>query len=115
MTQFNPESKEVLTYGECLDPAMKITEEEDAKQYFDEYVKFIQKHLDKEPNENGLTAEQIAKQNLGYYAGYYDTETRIRVEKLFTCSHPIFGNAANGTPTPEEAFEKGKELAQKDL
>ncbi len=115
MTKFNPENKEVLTYGECLDPAMKITNKEDAEQYFNEYVKFIQKHLDKEPNEKGLSAEQIAKQNLGYYAGYYDKETRIRVENLFACSHPIFGNAANGVPTPEEAFEKGKELAQKDL
>jgi hypothetical protein len=34
MTKFNPENKEALTYGECLDPAMKITDEADAKQYF---------------------------------------------------------------------------------
>lgn len=112
MTQFNPDNKEVLTYGECLHPAMKITDKEDAKQYFASYVDFIQKHLDKEPNENGLTAEQIAKQNLGYFAGYYDNETRLRVEELFECSHPIFGNAKNGTPTPEEAFEMGKKRAK---
>lgn len=33
MTKFNPENKATLTYGECLDPAMKITDTKDAQQY----------------------------------------------------------------------------------
>ena len=59
-------------------------------------------------------AEKICKSNLGYYAGYYDNETRARVEKLFLCEHPIFGSIKeNGAPTPEEAFNAGKNYAKK--
>jgi len=111
MTQFNPEKKEILTYEECLDPAMKITDQQDADQYFKEYISFIQKYLDKEPRTDEMTAQQIAKENLGYYAGYYNLETRIRIETLFKCSHPVFGKASNGEPTPEEALEAGRKLA----
>ena len=89
MTKFNPENKETLTYGECLEPAMEITESEDAQQYLTEYTKHIQKYLDIEPNEENLTAEEIAKVNIGYFAGYYNDKTRARAEKLFSCSHPI--------------------------
>lgn len=110
MTIFNPEDKEELTYGECLDPAMKITDQHDATQYFYAYVKFIEKN--KDPVSN-MTAIQIAKSNLGYYAGYFNDDTRVRVEKLFMCKHPIFGSIAeNGTPTPEEAFNIGLKLGQ---
>jgi len=109
ITKFNPEGKETLTYGECLEPAMKITNPEDAKQYFEDYVKFIQKYLDKEPRDDDKTASDIAKINLGYYAGYYDNDTRRRVEKLFFCEHPVFGSVVkNGIPTAQEAFNKGR-------
>lgn len=109
MTIFNPNNKEHLTYGECLDPAMKITDSADAQQYLAHYVKFIQKDLDKEPKKENKTAEEIAKHNLGYYAGYYSSEVRKRVEELFCCSHPVFGTIKeNGIPTTEEAIESGK-------
>ena len=88
MTRFNPENKEVLTVGECLDPAMKITDQVDADQYLQDYIAFVQNALEKEPRTDGLTAEQIVRINLGYYAGYYDLETMARVEKLFMCKHP---------------------------
>jgi len=91
MTKFNPEGKASLTNGECLHPAMKITDADDAAQYLRDYVAFIQGFLDKKPRQDGMTAEQIAKTNLGYFAGYYDDETRERVELLFACKHPIFG------------------------
>lgn len=32
MTKFNPDNKEVLNYGECLDPAMKITDQAQQKK-----------------------------------------------------------------------------------
>lgn len=104
MVKFNPEGKEVLTYGECLHPAMKITDQAEADQYLKDYVAFIQTHLDIEPNPEGKTAEQIAKINLGYFAGYYDHDTSVRAHRLFKCTHPIFGNS---NPTPEEAFAAG--------
>lgn len=112
MTKFNPENKSSLTYGECLGPAMEITDEDDAKQYFKDYVAFIQRALDVESSERGETAEEVARINLGYYAGYYSNDTRERVERLFACAHPVFGKiATNGAPTAEEAFEAGRNMA----
>ena len=114
MTKFNPENKTSMTYGECLGPAKEITDEADAKQYLKDYIAHIQRYLDEEPRKDDLTAAQIAATNLGYYAGYYDNETRERVERLFHCSHPIFGSISkNGPPTAKEAFEAGKRLATK--
>jgi hypothetical protein len=107
MTKFNPENKESLTYGECLGPVMHITDPEDAKQYKAAYIAFIQKALDKEPSD--MTAEQIANNNIGYFAGYGSRETSERVHRLFMCSHPIFGN---GYPSAEEALKKGQEAAK---
>jgi hypothetical protein len=109
-TLFNPERKEVLTYSECLEPAMEITDPQDAQQYLANYVAYTQKHLDREPRNDGMNALEIVKINLGYFAGYYDNETRKRVERLFNCEHPVFGSIEkNGPPTMEEAFKKGKE------
>jgi hypothetical protein len=109
MTKFNPENKETLTYGECLSPAMKITDPEDAKQYLDAYVKYITKYFTDAPyNEKGQTPLQVAKSNLGYFAGYCSDETRERVERLFCCSHPIFGSIKEkGSPTSEQALQAG--------
>lgn len=114
MTQFNPENKTELTYDECLGPAMKITDPKDAQQYFKAYIAWIRKAIDRDKPDHGMTAKQVAKSNLGYYTGYYDHETRLRVEKLFMCAHPIFGKASSGKPlTPMEAFEIGKKLGEK--
>lgn len=114
MTKFNPEGKSVLTYGECLGPAMKITDPEDARQYFDEYVKFIEVAMRKEPRNDEKTAADIARINLGYYAGYYDEKTRECVERLFMCAHPIFGSISkNGAPTADEAFAAGLKAGAK--
>lgn len=110
-TEFNPNKKEKLTYGECLNPAMAITDEADAQQYLADYTAFIQRALDKEPRSDGKTAAEIARDNLGYYAGYYSADTRERVERLFKCAHPVFGSISrNGAPTAEEAFEAGKRM-----
>ncbi len=113
MTKFNPKNKKSLTFHESLEPAMSITEHSDADQYLKDYIAYIQKRLNKESRQDNATAEQIAKVNLGYYAGYFNTETRIRIEKLFHCEHPFFGKAIDHEVSPEEAFEKGKQLALK--
>jgi len=108
-TKFNPENKEKLTFGESLGPAMEITDQEDADQYFQAMLEW---HM-KESLKSQLELAQICKQNLGYYAGYYSTETRVRVEKLFVCAHPIFGEAKKSIPTNEEAYQMGVELGKK--
>lgn len=107
MTQFNPDHKTTLTFGETLLPAMSITEQADADQYLADYVAYLETELTKTPRTD-LTAEQIAKANLGYYAGYFDDATRTRVERLFQCAHPVFGAFEdNGDPSPEAAFALG--------
>jgi hypothetical protein len=83
MTKFNPNNKESLTYGECIDPIFKITDKDDALQYKKAYVEFTEKHT----KENGtLSALQIVNTNICYYAGYGSNEDRKRIEELFDCS-----------------------------
>ena len=61
----------------------------------------------KDPNatDDNKSALEIAKINLGYFAGYYNSEIQQRVNKLFCTTHPIFGSTC---PTSEEAFNMGK-------
>lgn len=84
---------------------MEITDQGKADAYFEELVT----HSMQQFGKDRIEAEQIERCNLGYYAGYYDSKTRERVEHLFKCAHPIFGKiAVNGPPTPEEALAAGK-------
>jgi len=121
-----PKLSDNPTIGETLGFAMKITNQEQADAWFEILVQdgikrrgdLLVKFKD---NENPAfrvrsEIEKIIRGNLGYYAGYYDHETRARVERLFKCSHPVFGSIeANGAPSPEEAFKKGLELGLKHL
>jgi len=91
-TIFNPDNKEILTYGECLNPAMEIVEQTDADQYFSAYVAYIEKALAKEPRNDNKTAEEIARINIGYWAGYYGYDVQERVKRLYLAPHPIFDN-----------------------
>ena len=120
MTKFNPEGKKVLTYGECLRPACEEIETvEDAAQYFRDYVRFIQDAIDEENgtaggvNKNGNTAEEIAKINIGYFAGYYSNDTAARVNKLFDTTHPIFGSIL--AKTPQQALKAGFKAGKEEL
>lgn len=96
------------TWGEILGPAMEIAEQAKADEYFEALVQLNMERFGKSREE----AERTQKSNLGYYAGYYSDETRKRVERLFKCSHPVFGAIAQGKPTPDKAFQKGVELGQ---
>jgi hypothetical protein len=98
------------TIGESYDPAMKITDQKDALEYFEALVL---RNMERSGHSR-KEAEDIERQNLAYYAGYFDGETRRRVERLFSCAHPVFGAIAEkGEPTPEEAFKMGTELGGK--
>jgi len=100
--------KKDITIGEKYSPAMEITDQKEAMDYLEKCIKHTMRY-----GNTYKEALSIEKQNLGYYAGYYDNETRIRVERLFSCSHPMFGEAIDGTPTSEEAFNIGKVMASK--
>lgn len=101
--------KDQITIGEKYGPAMKIKDQAKADAYFEECVAHNMKLGDNTREQ----AERIERVNLGYFAGYYDNETRLRVERLFRCCHPAFGPASEGVPTTEEAFRLGQELGSK--
>lgn len=101
--------KRKITIGEKYEPAMRITEQADADRYFNECVE----HTMLTMHCSLLKAREIERANLGYFAGYYDSETRARVEQLFKCAHPNFGAIKDkGVPTPEEAIAAGKKAGE---
>ena len=78
----------LLTYGQTLGPAMKMTETDEAKEYLNQLV-YYQLHA---PNIEDRDLDTIWKNvmsNLGYYSGYYGPEVAPRVRKLFGAVHPI--------------------------
>lgn len=97
-----------ITIGDKYGPAMTITEQAEANEYFNRCVEHTMSF-----GCSRKRAEEIERSNLGYYAGYYDNETRARVESLFACAHPIFGPISRGAPTPEQAIEAGRKAAIK--
>lgn len=77
------------TFGQLYDPAMEITNQADADAWFERCVAHVMavRPCDREQ------AEYVVRFNIGYWTGYYDYETAVRVERLFRAVHPIFGPA----------------------
>jgi hypothetical protein len=94
------------TIGERYEPAMKVETQVEADRYFEQLVT--------DQLEAGVPrekAEDIERANLGYFAGYYDRETRERVERLFRCKHPVLGSVAESEAmTPRDILERGMRL-----
>jgi len=97
------------TLGEKYKPAMSIMDQATADEYFEVLVE----HTMRIAGKSRVEAESIERKNLGYVAGYYGHEVRLRVEKLFMCQHPMLGRASDGRPTPEEAFDAGVRWAER--
>ena len=97
-----------VTFGEKYEPAMKMESAAAAAHYFELCVEHT---MIVRPTDDRALAESIERQNLGYYASYYDHATRERVERLFSCEHPIFGPTSNNV-TPERAMRLGAMLAK---
>ena len=105
-----PTFGEGATIREQYGPAMDIDNQADADAYFAALVARNKEHFGQDEEE----AATIHRSNLGYYAGYYDNETRERVEHLFKCAHPLFGAIADkGAPRAKEAFAMGQTCGQK--
>lgn len=70
------------TVDEVYRPAMVITDPARAAEYFERIVRH---HMAVAgvPREE---AERVERHNLYYFAGFYDAETRARVERLFDVS-----------------------------
>jgi hypothetical protein len=98
-----------ITIADKYSPAMTIETQEDADAYFERLVFHSEAWFGFERDE----AVILERANLGYFAAYYNNETRERVERLFKCEHPVFGSIVeNGPPTPEAAFQAGVAMAK---
>lgn len=85
------------------DHAMHITDQAEADAHLETLIADCMA-----AGHSRIEAEEIQRENLAYYAGYFGHETRARVERLFRCKHPVFGAIAEvGPPTPEQAYELG--------
>lgn len=100
--------KKQITIGDKYGPAMEITEQSEANSHFEECVAHCMLF-----GVSRKEAEKIERSNIGYYAGYYSSETRARVEKLYQCAHPVFGSIEEkGPPTVAEALWAGVQMAK---
>lgn len=78
MTEFNPENKKQLSYGESIGTLLKINDKEDAQQYFNEYIKYLRREM----KDISYPAEDVAKKNVQYYMRYYDNETQEKIKSF---------------------------------
>lgn len=97
----------VITYMDKYGPAMEITDQAEADAYFEKCVRHSMSF-----DLSRDVAENTERSNLGYWAGYYSHETRKRVERLFRCTHPIFGKAEADPPDPDHLLELGKTIGR---
>jgi hypothetical protein len=99
--------KNPISYFQKYDPAMKIMTQEKADEYFYECVQHCMlTALEEGKILNMGEAAEIERQNLGYFAGYYSHETRLRVEQLFGCRHPVLPPASEGQLSPQEIIDR---------
>lgn len=96
-----------ISIGEKYRPAMEIKDQTEADRYFETCVLHNMKF-----GTTRAEAERVERINLGYFAGYYDHETRLRVERLYRCAHTIFGKAIYGIPPAQEALNAGASAAR---
>lgn len=107
-----------MNIKEAYEPAMLIKTQEQADKYF---AFLVNTAMEERPELTREAAEKMQRHNLGYYAGYYDHATRVRVEHLYKCEHPFFGKASSNPEGDVEtaarmmalAMKQGMELAKK--
>lgn len=105
----NCEPAKPETIGDVYGPAMAAQTQEEADAMLERIVARLTGPGGVVSRDEALAG---ARRSLGYYAGYYDDETRARVEMLFKCEHPYFGPIAAGKPTPAEALAIGMEIGK---
>lgn len=103
-------TKDNLTVGDKLGPAMQVQTQEEADEFLTNYIAYMMKHSENYKTEE--SAKECCLGNIGYYTGYCNAETAQRVLPLFKTAHPIFGQSM---PTPVEAFKEGELMGEKLL
>lgn len=101
-------SHKEYTTSELYSRSTKIETEQEAKAYLNNLVQYFVQRFNMPLDEALLKV----RQNIGCFSGYYDRETRARVEKLFNCVHPVLGSVNNDL-SPEEIFNIGLKMGEK--
>ena len=93
------------TIGDFVRATMKIEDEETSKAFYEGCVEF---YMDLGNSET--YAEEVARSNIGWCFGEGMKPELIALwSKICGAAHPVFGTM---TPTSEEAFQAGKDLAE---
>ncbi len=92
----------------------KVVSGIDNKEDADSYLSVLVEHCIRLAAKTGESLSEeaainIEKDNIGYYAGYFDTVSQQRIFELFDTEHPLFGRI---TPTNEQAFKAGGMMAE---
>ena len=99
------EDTQLTTIGEIFNKALEIAKTGD-KERCQLLLKSYAECISSKNNISVDEAVNIAKSNLGYFAGYYDRETYNIIHNMYNAIHPIF----KGNPfdvTPEDAYNLG--------
>jgi len=102
------------TTGELMDDLSAIAKDEDGDAADAYKAKLVRLRIEAIA-ENGEEVEPVEEselvvaQNIGYLSGYCSFEERQRICRVFSTTHPIFGDKS---PTPEEAFQMGQDWAK---
>ncbi len=102
------EATEAITLGDAYGSAMDIDNAVDAGIYLRALVRYIERV----GPATQTSAEIQARGSLGYWAGYYDHETRQRVEELFNCEHPVLGKARDEPVSANAAFAAAQPVSE---
>ena len=94
------------TYGEMYGPAMEITDQAQADEYFASLVAEVTA-----AGKTQVEAETLVRTNLGYWAGYYSEGVRKRVEDLYSAVHPVLGKLGDRKWSAKEIFQAGVDAA----
>lgn len=88
-----------LSMGQIVKLCLKCETKEDANELLRQYEKCFDDPV-------------IARDNLGYMFGYYDSDVRKKLYDLFPVDHPVFGPGfgRGSDPSPEYAFKIGEKM-----
>jgi hypothetical protein len=100
------------TWGEVANELLRCKTRGEAEQWLAEEVQRMATEYKITPS----TAETNLRDSLGYFMGYYDSETAERMQKLLNLRHPFLpwiGKRPTMAGDAEKALEIGKEIGQK--
>lgn len=91
----NFEDTQLITIGDIFNKALEIAKTDD-KERCQLFLKSYSEYISSKNNISIDKAIDIAKSNLGYFAGYYGRETYDIISSMYNAIHPVFkGNPFN--------------------